>query len=579
MVDAEQVPVAFPRRSHAEWRAGLEAELGLDGFARKLISKTTEGLEIEPLYEDAPGRFAPQPVKLVRGLRAEVDVDARGDLDEVRDGLRRDLAHGVRGLRFKNLRPFNLDYLLDGVDLTEVAVHFEGGDPIEFGQALLRVTHETKFPAKTVHGGFGALGRGGAADFARWVRVEFVEMTTTRLSVVDECNLGAGVALQLGIALAAGAEKLEEWRKDGFELELCCRAIEFEFALGTDVFLEVAKLRAARLAWAKLVAACGGDAEAQTMRIAARASMRSWTRYDPWTNLLRGTTMTFAASVGGADSFTLLPYDACLGTSDAQARRLAANTQAILARESGLGAVTDPAAGSGYVEALTADLAREGWARFQEIQRLGGLTAARESGWVEHAIDEAATVEAMQVRTRKRGIIGISEYPLIDEELPTRPLRERPQQVRRLAVPFEALRYRSDTMLASHGSRPQIFLANLGAIHEHRARAAFAENLFAAGGIESIPSEGSTDHEALLSAFSASGTKLCAICSSDERYVESVPDLARELCERGATVIIAGRPGEHEAAWREAGVKHFIHLGCDAIAVLEQLLEETGVCA
>lgn len=287
--------------------------------------------------------------------------------------------------------------------------------------------------------------------------------------------------------------------------------------------------------------------------------------------------MTFSAAAGGADSFTLAPYDACLGVSDEEARRLASNTQAILARESRLGAVDDPAAGSGYIEELTETLAREGWTRFQEIQRAGGLTAARESGWLDSAIAEAAEVEERGVRTRRRGLIGVSEFPLLDEELPQRAPKAAPIVGTRLAAPFEVLRDRSDAHLARTGSRPRAYLANLGAIPEHRARATFSANLLAAGGIEALSGDGFDDVEATVEAFASSKATLCVICSSDERYAQSVPTLATALTERGAVVVVAGRPGEHEDAWRAAGVAHFIHLGCDALAVLEQLQSAAGV--
>ena len=190
--------------------------------------------------------------------------------------------------------------------------------------------------------------------------------------------------------------------------------------------------------------------------------------------------------------------------------------------------------------------------------------------------------------TIRWGIVGVSAFPDLDEKRP--PLEEelpptapatpgaglRPS---RLAEPFEKLRDRSDRHLARTGKRPAVFLANLGAIHEHRARAAFAENFFAAGGIESIANDGFDSPAAAAEAFGASGAKLCAICSSDLRYIEAVPELAPLLVQRGAIVIVAGRPGDAKAKWRSAGVKHFIHMGCDALSDLRTLLKEAEVQA
>ncbi|MCB9913961.1 MAG: hypothetical protein H6828_02285 [Planctomycetes bacterium] len=296
-------------------------------------------------------------------------------------------------------------------------------------------------------------------------------------------------------------------------------------------------------------------------------------------NLLRGTTIAFAAAAGGADAVVLLPYDACLGASDAEARRLAANTHALLALESRLGFVEDPGAGAGLVEELTAALARRAWELFQELVAQGGVDAAHASGWLDTRIAESADRDARDVRTRRRGIVGVSEYPALDEALPTRPpLREAAADAR-LAAPFEALRARSDRHLAATGARPRAFLANLGPVAEHTARATFARNLLAAGGIEAPANDGFASVGDAVAAFEASGARLCVICSSDARYAEAVPELAPELARRGALVVVAGRAGEREDAWRAAGVAHFVHLGCDALASLAALLDAAEVAA
>ncbi|HIG11866.1 MAG TPA: hypothetical protein EYG30_12525 [Planctomycetes bacterium] len=570
-------PHSFAAKSHAQWRAALEEELGSERFGRLWTTETPEGIQVEALHEDTPGRFGGRSLAAAAPWRAEAIVDAGGDLETVRDRMRQDIDRGVRGLRFCNLRPFDLDYLLDGVDLTLVAVHFDGGDPIEYGQALLRVTHETHTMARKVHGGFGARGHGAAIDFARWVRVEFREMAATRISTVRECEAGCGQALQIGLALAEGAQRLTEWHAGGFEVNLCSRAMEFEFALGTDIFLELAKLRAARLAWAKLIAAAGGDSNAQTMRIAARSSLRSFSKRDPWVNLLRGTTMTFTAATGGADSFCLLPFDACLGVSDAQARRLAANTQAILAREAHLEGLEDPAAGSGLVEDLTNTLAREGWARFQDIQRAGGLAAARAQGQVQRAISEANEAETRAVRTRQRGILGVSEFPNLSESLPRRAANPEPFAAARLAEPFENLRDRSDKHLAAKGQRPQVFLTCIGTHAKTHPREVFARNLFAAGGIETISGAQDKTAAALVDAFAASGAQLFAIVCGSVEDAQAARGLAQEISALGATVLLTGGSQAGADADRKVGIAHFIHEGADALALLEQLLDDAGV--
>lgn len=579
MSDAQQSPPRFPEVSQTQWREELETTLGPGGFERKLVSKTYEGLTIQPLYSDHAEGLDGLAWREDQGWRAEVDLDAGGDRGPAREALRRDVRHGARGARLHDLQADDLPYFLEGLELRDLAVHFVGGDARALGAALLSYAGEVGVEARELRGGLGADSSAASAELLRWAAVELPGLTAVRISTATAAESGAGPSLQVALALSEGAERLREWTSAGLSLASCCRALEFELALGTDLFLELAKLRATRLAWGKLLAACGLQAEGQSMRLAARSSARAWTARDPWVNLLRGTTTTFAAAVGGADSFTLLPFDACLGESDAEARRLAANTQAILARESHLGAVEDAAAGCGYLEGLTEELARAAWARFRELEQAGGFSAASASGLVERLVSESASAEERAVRTRRLAQVGVSEFPSLSEELPGRAPRRQPLTAERLAAPFEALRARSDAHVERTGARPRAFLANLGSIPEHHARATFATNLLAAGGIEALTNDGFEQLDLVVEAFQDSGAQLCVIASSDARYAESVEALAPLLAAAGATVALAGRPGEHEAAWRSAGVQNFLHLGCDAVAALEALLAATGVSA
>lgn len=567
-------PPTSPARSEdvslAAWRRAVEADLPPGSFEKRLVSRTREGLRVEPLYPDAPDPAAPRPARAAGGWRAVVELDFGAGLGEARADLARELGHGVRGLRLRGARPADLVALLADVDLGEVALFFEGGDALALARTLEELARERGVQTTSVVGGLGASAL--SAEAVGDLRTTFPGLRLLRASARDEAERGAGEALQVALVLWRAAAEFERWLESGVEVGEGARALELEVALGTDVFIELAKLRALRLAWARLVAGLSGDAEAQRATITAHCARRVWTRRDPWVNLLRATTIGFTAATGGADHVVLAPFDACLGHSDAQARRLAANTHALLERESRLASVEDPAAGSGLVEALTEELAREAWRLFGELRARGATAAA----WAEERIAETALEEARAIRTRRRGLVGVSEYPLLDEELPSRPPLEGPDTPR-LAAPFETLRDRSDAHLAATDARPLAFLANLGPIAEHTARATFATNLLAAGGIGVVGNDGFEDIGEAARAFTDSGAALCVICSSDARYAELAAPLARELAARGATTVLAGRPGEHEAEWRAAGVAHFIHLGCDALSVLESLLEAAGV--
>jgi methylmalonyl-CoA mutase len=381
------------------------------------------------------------------------------------------------------------------------------------------------------------------------------------------------------------------------------------------------------------------------MRIHARVSKRVLTLRDPYVNLLRNTIACFAASIGGAEAITSVPFDSVAGPPDAVSRRIARNTMLVLQEEAHLNRVIDPPGGSWYLDWLTDQVAEKAWGIFQEVERRGGMLPAIQSGWVAKQIDSAFVPRAKNLARRKEGITGVSEFPTVGE-VPV--IRRAPDRVtlraaamqrlaharrsgsalRALAAdwrdagpimataveaaeqgasigqmaaalgyhaeptvispltphpfaePFEALRGASDTWQATHGSRPRVFLANMGPVAHHTARAAYAKNFFEAGGFEVIGNDGSRDAAAAATAFIKSGATIAVICSSDKLYPEVVPQLAPRLRAAGAgTVVLAGNPGANEPAWRGAGVDRFIFIKCDVLAILREMLCKEGVLA
>lgn len=280
--------------------------------------------------------------------------------------------------------------------------------------------------------------------------------------------------------------------------------------------------------------------------------------------------------VGGADSVTVLPFDHALGLPDAFARRIARNTSTILMEESHLARVIDPAGGSWYVERLTDELAAAAWSFFQEVERAGGQAAALRSGMVEERLAGTWAARSKDLARRKEPVTGVSEFPTLTE----RPVEREPHpapstgglpKVRRDEA-FEALRARSDRHLAATGSRPKVFLAALGPASVHTARASFAANLFAAGGIEPVHEPVSVDATTAAGAFTAGGATIACLCSSDALYAEQADAVAGALASAGALqVLLAGRPGDY------TGVDGHVFAGCDVVAVLSSVLDCMGV--
>lgn len=351
---------------------------------------------------------------------------------------------------------------------------------------------------------------------------------------------GAGDAFEVTCALAEGVDHLRRGAAiHGFTL-----------AAGTRFFEGIAKLRAFRACWTRVLEASGLPLE---LRLRVRPAARQWTRYEAHLNLLRNTVAVVAGALGGADQIVSMAHDG-LGAGSPTGRRLARNTAALLAEESHLDRVLDPAGGSHFLEALTAALADEAWKRFQSIEARGGLGACRAE--VAAEVAAIAAERTRRIATRRQPIVGVSEFAV--DGAPA----AGPTPFPRDAEPFETLRELSHDLEVVHGTRPTVFLATVGT--RHAARTAFVTQLLAAGGLGVVVGA--------PAAFAGTGLPVACLCGHDEDYAEGA--LAALEALAGAQLIaMAGAPGEREATLRAAGVRRFIVLGGDAPETLMALLE------
>ena len=391
-------------------------------------------------------------------------------------------------------------------------------------------------------------------------------------------NAGGSEAQELAYALAVAVAYLRALEAGGIALDAARNMIHFRLAADVDQFLTIAKFRALRMLWARVEDACK-LAPAPPL-VTAETAWRMMTKRDPYVNMLRATIAVVAAGLGGADAITVLPFTMALGLPERSARRIARNTQLVLLEESNLARVTDPAAGAGGVEDMTEQLCRAAWTQFQEIERAGGAWAALEQGMIQQKVAAVRAERQAAVARRKDAFTGTSDFPDLAETPvsvldvapvtlpPPSALAFEPLPRIRLAEPFEALRDASDRMCARTGTRPKIFLANLGTPADFTARATFAKNFFAAGGIEAAGNDGFATRDAMIEAFKASGAKLACLCSSEEVYAREALAATQALRRAGALVWLAGRPGALESELTQAGVSAFVFAGCDALAAL-----------
>ncbi|NJP88006.1 methylmalonyl-CoA mutase [Nonomuraea sp. FMUSA5-5] len=590
-----ELAAGFASISRDDWRA-LAAEVlrrsGIEaGSPEEALSRATyDGVTVAPLYDadDLPGDPGlPGAAPYVRGARAAGGWDVR-QRHAVADpeAVLADLENGVTSLWLVvgdgAIPVGELGAVLKDVYLDLAPIVLEAGERTPEAADALFALAAARRPEPGQPGGAGAgegalsgnlgasavLGTGGA-ELALRCATEYPGLRAVTVDATPYHDAGASDAEELACSIAQGVAELRALTGGGLSVEQALGQIEFRYAATADQFATIAKLRAARRLWARVAEVCGAPGAGGQRQHAVTGSAMMTAR-DPWVNMLRTTIACFAAGVGGAQAVTVQPFDACLGLPDAFSRRIARNTQSLLLEESGLGRVIDPAGGSWYVERRTADLAAAAWAFFQEIEAAGGIVAAAEllSGRI------AATRERRDddIAHRRLPITGVSEFPDLDEK----PVRRRPAPVQqesgglprvRYAEPFERLRDLAD----ARPERPKVFLATIGPLAAHTARAAFAANLFHAGGLATETAGPGTDPEQIATAFAVSGATVACLCSSDKLYAQHATAVARALRRAGARKVWLAGKGHYE------GVDALLHAGCDALAVLRETFDDLEV--
>ena len=599
----------FDAATREQWRelvAGVLRKAGREDLpdpVEEALSRTVAtGVRVLPLYTaddaaDLPSAVGvPGLAPFVRGSRAGAHPEsgvpggwdvrqrhAHPDVAVTREAIAADLENGVTSVWLVvgegAIPAGELGTVLSDVflDLAPVAVTGGGPGGYDVAEAFLSLVEGRDDVAAggslgldplAVHAATGEpQDLAGLADVARRAAAH----EGLRSVVVDATvfhDAGASVVEEIGCSLAAGVAYLRALTEGGLSVDEAFGQLEFRYGATADQFTTIAGLRAARRLWDRVGEVSGAAPEARAQRQHAVTSSVMTTKRDPWVNMLRTTVACFAAGVGGADVVTVQPFDAALGLPDSFSRRIARNPQNLLVEEGHLARVLAPAGGSWYVESLTDSLARAAWDWFTEIERAGGLAAALDSGLVRDRIAAAWDERAKRLATRKDAITGVSEFSNLTEKLPSRepyawaaPSGGLPKV--RAAQEFEALRDAADA-----AERPTVYLATIGPIAKHTARAAFAGNLFQAGGLETPSGDGA-------SGFAEAGTTVACICGTDKDYAESAAALAEELREAGATQVwLAGKPD-----LAVDGVDGYVFAGCDALSVLRTAHEQLGVHA
>ncbi len=672
----------FPEHTYEQWHQAAEQLLKGASFDKVLVSKTYEDITIQPIYRAAdiadlehrkhlpgsgshvrgshPTGFLKAGWEVSQELKAASPAALNGVIHEGLGGGQSELnivvgcgqpvcCHGGVALNTTD----DVTTALAGVALDAISTYWQCGPScVPVAALVIAAAEQRGVTADKLRGGFendplGQLVSHGALRQSFKVRFDHMAALTDyaathaprlhTLAVKGDVyhNAGATATQELGYVIATLVCYIEEMKARGLPPARVLPHVRISLAVGSDYFMEIAKLRAARWLWSKIAAAY--DVENVPIHLHACTSRWNKTTYDAHTNMLRVTAEAFAAVVGGVDSMHIGPYDEIAGKSDEFSRRIARNIHTILREECGLDRVIDPAGGSAYIEWLTDQIAAKSWDIFQGIEQQGGMIAALESGSVQQSVETVCKAKFQNIRRRKDKIVGSNMYPdlkgkklevlapeckagqAVPGAAPPQPVdvtaapdasmveqaiaaaktgasklsiaiatglanntdapTVTPLPTHRAAEEYEALRDASAAFAEKSGAPPAILQLNIGPSGRYRLRADWTASFFEAAGFVIDGSRDFKTTEDAAQAAASGKASIAVITSDDATYLEAVAPLATAVkaARPDLTLLVAGAPGEHEAAWRAAGVDHFVNVRSNNYELNAQLLKKAGV--
>ena len=609
----------FPAVSIEEWEEKIKKDLKGVDYEKKLIWKSPESISVKPYYRSEhleqldylnshPGEFP-----YTRGYSKFGNKwDIREDIlvkqpEEANLKAIRVLEKGATTLGFivKNgaiKTPGDLEKLLDGIELEKTGINFlsEIQTPKLISQ-FAELVEKRKIDTGKVTGSanfdpYGYLTNNGkfitnrekdindAAGLIKNWGKRFPSFRLIGINGIGFCNAGASAVMELAFSIASGNEYLSVLTEMGLSVDLIAQNIQYNLCSGSNYFMEIAKLRAARMLWAMIVQAWGPKSKDSLKTfIHSETPDFNKTIYDPYVNMLRTTTEAMASAIGGANSLYVKPFDRSFRDSSGFSERIARNTQIILKNEAYFDKVTDPSAGSYYIESLTDSLVSEAWKLFQQIEKDGGYIAALQNGFIQEQIEELCRKRSMNLAQRKEVLVGTNLYVDASESAienvtvgskesikPADNLITKPLKRIRVAETFEELRMNTEKF---KGKIPEVFLFTYGDKKMRKARAAFATNLFSIGGFKIIDNTGFETVEEGLNEAGKRNPEIVVLCSSDEEYPKIADTIYKSLSDK-AILVIAGYPKISIDNLKETGYKHFIHIKTDVVDVLRNFQQK-----
>ena len=608
----------FPPVSTEKWEEVINKDLKGADYDKKLVWHTIEGFNVKPYYraEDLEGLeyldTNPGQQPYTRGKQTGGNVwEVRQDI-HVADPVEANrialdaVERGATslGLCAKQIATVDdMAALLKGIYINAVSINFmcshdylsvlrlyaDYAKREGYNAAELRGSCDfDMFRFALTHGRFHRGEEGDLQMAKELVEYAHQELPKFRVLTVGSNllhNAGSNIVQELGFGLAAANELVARLTDLGCKMEHVGRSIVLSVGVGSTYFMEIAKIRAARLLWSKIVDQYKPECECP-YKLFINATTSRWNQsvYDPYVNMLRSTTEAMSSAIAGADSISVLPFDNAYKEADDFGYRIARNQQLLLKEESYLDKIVDPAAGSYYIENLTNDIAQGAWKHFLEVEEAGGYCKALRSGLVQDAVEATARKRDLDIATRRTTILGTNQYPNLLEKMGDKMEKagnchcccgDKGDEVRTLrpyrgAEAFEQLRLQTER--AAH--RPRVFLLTYGNLTMRKARAGFATNFFGVAGYEIIDNPGFATPEEGAQAALDSKADVVVLCSSDDEYAELTEPACKLLKGKVKSLVLAGYPKEMVETYKGYGIDEFIHVKTNVLDCLQQFQEK-----
>ena len=595
----------FPPTTTEEWLEVVTKDLKGADFDKRLVWKTSEGFNLQPFYREEdlqnldyldtlPGEFP-----FVRGSKTTNEWLVRQDIyvNSIADANKKAVDITTKGINSIGFT-FSDDELITKENIISLIKDLPAEVELNFSApthncnlqtALVDAFAELKISSNVK----GSINFDPLGQFT--VKKEMCGSVDTIMTNIGKLagkasglsnfrtvsvnakhfnNAGATAVQELAFGLAIGNEYLLKLIDGGLSTDEAPKKIKFNFGVGGSYFIEIAKLRAARYLWSKIVDVYNPTNSSSTiMKIHCETTELNKTIYDPYVNMLRTQTEAMSATLGGADSLTVLPFDSIYADSSNFSERIARNQQLLLKEESYFDKIADPSAGSYYIENITDSIINEAWKLFLEIENKGGYLAAAKAGFIQKLVKESAEAKAKNIAQRRSSLLGTNQFPNvsefvakdIDESKAFADSSRDSDSIKmfRVAQEFEALRLETE----KSGKRPKVFMLTYGHLAMRLARSQFAGNFFGCAGYEIIDNLGFDSPEAGVEAAVKAGADVVVLCSSDKEYAEAAPAAFKAL-DNKAMFVVAGAP-ESMDDLKAQGIEHFIHVRSNLLETLQ----------